>query len=464
MNASVARRRRVHRRPARRGPRRIGLLAGLACAVSAAAQGVLTYRLDHVHLTYERQATVTRDAETPQHVVDQIEILDLGSQAGRRLLLLSVTRQVGREPAPVQAAVLEIDRYGRRRVPEAVRTQLGPLEPALELLPILPTGAQKLTTWRTPLDLYQRRWSCVNRGTDARYGNRLRVDFSVEEASGIDAALGRERTGSFWLDPAERRVVRLETTTSDRALGTRAESVSTLREAATHSPAWCRRRADEARAFLRALTHEERLLQQLVMEPDSLEAVRKQLERLWAGYQSDVDAGARSPFLAVADARRRHWRVEAAALAGRAALGRRWLGRPAIPWTLQDATGETCTSEALRHGIVIECFWDGESVWGLRALDSFRRLGRGLPPALFTQIAYNMDLDLPRATEVIQLAGGKQPHLVGAPLLEADPLPELPLVRVLDRDGVIRGVWIGWDPDYGAARELAIKLSGWGGR
>jgi hypothetical protein len=114
--------------------------------------------------------------------------------------------------------------------------------------------------------------------------------------------------------------------------------------------------------------------------------------------------------------------------------------------------------------VVIECFWSGESVWGLRALDSFQRLGHGLPPELFTQIQYNTDVDLPRALEAIRIAGAVQPHVIGAPLLNADPLPKIPLVRVLDRDGVIRGIWIGWEPDYAAARELAIKLSGWGGR
>ena len=443
---------------------RFGFFIGLACAASASAQGIPTYRLDRAHLTYERQATATRDVEPPRHTTEQIEILSLDVHEGRHLLLLSVAQHAGGQIVPTHAAVIEIDAYGRRHVPEVARTQLGPLEPVLELLPVLPTGAQDFTAWRTPLDLYQRRWSCVNRGADARYGHHFRVDYSVEEATGIDAALGRERTGNYWFDPVGGRVVRLETTIADRALGTHVKSVSTLRAFTTHSPGWCRRRAEEAQAFLRALAQEERLLQQLVTEPTTRDAVQEQLQRVWLGFRSDVEDGVGSPFRVAADARRRHWRTATATLTARAELGQRWMGQPVIPWTLQDASGQTLISEARRRGVVIECFWSGESAWGLRALDSFQRLGRGLPPELFTQIHYNTDFDLPRAVEVIRLATRAQPHIVGAPLLDADPLPEVPLVRVLDRGGVIRGAWIGWDPDYAAARALAIKLSGWGGR
>jgi hypothetical protein len=122
------------------------------------------------------------------------------------------------------------------------------------------------------------------------------------------------------------------------------------------------------------------------------------------------------------------------------------------------------TCESVRHGYVIECFWSGESAWGPRALEPIRQLRKALPAELFTVLCYNMDQDLPRAQEVLARCGADLPQIVGGPLLEVEILPESPLVRVLDREGVIRGIWVGWQPEYAAARELAIKLSGWGGR
>ncbi len=110
--------------------------------------------------------------------------------------------------------------------------------------------------------------------------------------------------------------------------------------------------------------------------------------------------------------------------------------------------------------VVIECFWSGESVWGLRVLEPMRRLLAELPPQRVRLICYNMDREVERAREVIQRCGGGLTQILGGPLLEVETLPELPVVRVLDGGGIVRDVWIGWQPSYDAARDLAFQLAG----
>ena len=56
--------------------------------------------------------------------------------------------------------------------------------------------------------------------------------------------------------------------------------------------------------------------------------------------------------------------------------------------------------------------------------------------------------------------GGGLTTVLAGPLRSAEPLPELPIVRVLDQRGIVRGIWIGWQPEYAAARELAVELAG----
>ncbi len=431
-----------------------------ACGAMATAQSQLRYRFEvGQQYLYERQEVVAASggAAPGAQSIAQIRAWCLRREGPEMLLLIELARRSRERFEPACGALLYLDESGRRRIPDESATRLGPLDPALDVLPMLPLTAQPARAWTTPHDLYGRQWRCADRGPDGVTGH-VRVDFIEEDSSGVADVLGQSRTGRFRFDPVAGHVTRLEIVAWDEPAKAQTAALTTLRQTASHTPGWTARRADEADRFLRTLRHEDRLLAELLSRPDDCAQILVQLDRLWAAFASEIEGQAGSPFAALVDARRLQLGADADTLRARAAVAGRWLHQPARRWTLQDAGGRTVVSEVLRQGAVIECFWSAESLWGLRALRSLDYLPRapGAPP--LRVISYNMDFNIAVARRAIERCGGGWTHILGGPLQDVEELPEFPVVRVLDERGVVRGIWIGWEPTYAAAAEMAREL------
>ena len=108
---------------------------------------------------------------------------------------------------------------------------------------------------------------------------------------------------------------------------------------------------------------------------------------------------------------------------------------------------------------MIECFWASKDAWGLRALESLRRLPVARPPNPVRVMCYCMDEDVSAAKAAIEQCGEGLSHVLAGPLQYAEPLPVLPIVRVIDQHGVVREAWLGWRPDYDAVLEAARVLA-----
>lgn len=440
----------------------LGMLLALSITGPAAADRPLKYRFAvGDHLVYERRAVVRRldDQQPVTTRVDQVQVWCLQREASEVLLLVQSLGSVEGRTEPAQGALLYMDETGRRGWPEEMLPRLGPLEPAIGLLPVLPLSIQSEDDWLGPPDLYGRQWRCGSRGPDDQQRGQLRVEFREEDPTHVLELLSQTRSGCFWFDASAGRVTRLESEERDDRARTQTRVVAVLRQTLTHTPQWAARRTDEARGFLRALRHEDRGLGEIVARPDELPRTLQQLDRLWSALKSDMDARAASPFIGLAEGRRQQIRVDADRFRAQAELGRRWLNQPAGHWSLQDLAGQTVTSEATRQGVVIECFWSAESVWGLRMLESVRRLQneRGVQPLRI--ICYNIDFDVQLARQAIERCGSGLTHILGGPLQDVERLPESPVLRVVDAAGIVRGIWVGWQWAYTDARDLARKLA-----
>ena len=445
----------------------IALALLFALAGPAAAQQALQYRFEPgEELVYERQVLVTAlGASHPlNRITDEVQVWCLQRDSGATLILLVLTRQVDGRAEPARAVLLYVDESGRRRLPAETVSRLGAVDPALDLLPMLPLPVQSLATWSTPSDLFERQWRCVGAAPDNSRQGHLRIDFLVEDTSGVADVLGQSRVGRFWFDPVAGYVSRFEAEEQDAGAQTQTRVVAVLRQVPRNSAEWAARRTDEAQRLLRTLRHEDRLLADIVLRPAELPHTLQQLDRLWTTFASDVDARAGTPFAMVADARRQQLRADADTLRARAALGQRWLNTPARTWSLQDPAGQTRTSESTRRGVVIECFWSSESIWGLRVLHPLSRWRRTPGDPSVPLLCYNMDYNLAVAQRAVARCGAGLAQILGGPLQDVEELPEFPVVRVVDQHGIIRGVWIGWDPNYAAARELARQLAVEAGR
>jgi len=444
---------------------RAGRLAGvvlLAMTAAAAAEPALRYRLEPgTCLVYEHRATVFAGSDTEAGTTrtSEVQVWCLQRSGSGVLLLVVLAPPVEGQAAPARSALLYVDENGRRRLPEGTITRLGAVDPALDILPMLPLTTAHLGAWTTPEDVFARRWRCTSRGPDPAQPDYEQVAFELDDPAGVMEVLGQARSGQFWFDREAGHVVRCAAETRDEQAGTRTHTSTTLRRRATRSATWAARRAEEAERYLRTLRHEDRLLGEVTNRPAELTRTLQQLDQLWATFAADVDGRAGSPFAQIAESRRQQLRADAGVLRARAALALRWLNQPARTWSLQDASGTAMTSERVRRGVVIECFWSASTPDGLRVLEPLRRWTTEPGHPVVPVLCYNMDFNLAVARRAIERCGSGLTQIIGGPLQDVEGLREFPVIRVVDGAGLGRGVWVGWDTTYAAARALAQRLA-----
>jgi hypothetical protein len=446
--------------------RRRGVLAAavslLACWTAdwAAAQQPLRYDLPPGRrLEYNlRTAIYALDSNEPRGgSLEQIEFWSLAKREERLTILAErVAMSVGRTEPTVGGVFWINADNGRRELPPPTRARIASIEGIFDLLPALPLPIEAHGFWATPRDEFGQFWRCRQAPAE---GEITAVDFDAEFFQSTVALLGRERSGRFWFDPRLGCVTRFESKQQDKARNTRITVEATLRAVGTEPPSWIQRSGRETDQFLRTLEREDLLEHEICTRPGELTRTLEQMDRTWAALRADLDLRGGSPFLRLVDGRRRQLRGQADMYRARAALAARWLNRPARPWSLQDPDGRTIASETLRRGVVIEVFWSAVDEWGPRTLEAIRALrpapGRPAVPVL----AYNADQNAVLARQAIALYGQGVTNLLAATLLDIEHVPELPIVRVLDRAGVVRGLWIGWQPDFSEVMRTAERLA-----
>jgi len=436
---------------------RVALLSAAltALAAAAAAQRPLEYRLEPgAYREYGRTVTRVRTGGTAPLVTRETVRVWAVARTGDEVLLLVAVGRAADDPAgPASGLVLHVDASGRRRIAAEALVLWPNLAPAFDALPVVPLRVEPERRWDSPPDPLGLRWRCIGHGPDPAQDGATRVEFSVEDTTCGAELLPESRSGRFWFDAARGGLLVLDAEADD-GRGPRTRVHVQLVRVASESAAWAERRAEEATRFLRTLRSEARLRDALVREPATRDRTLAELDRLWSTFVSDVEQG-RSPFVEIAENRRRELRADAERWRSRAALAERWLGRPAPPWSLQDAAGQTVTSEALRTGIVLEYFWTARTRFGWLALDDLRRAGPELREPPVRVLCYQMDGDASRAPAAVAACGRGLTHVLGAPLQFVDPLPDEPVLRLLDRDGRVAALWVGWPLDVAGACEAA---------
>ncbi len=437
----------------------LGLAAANASS-AAGAQRTLEYRFaPGAYREYGR--TVTRvpvGGGAPLVTRETIRVWALARVGDETLILVAVARGADDPAGPASGLVLHIDSSGRRRIAPETLVLWPNLAPAFDALPELPLRVEPERRWDGPPDPLGLRWRCVAYGADPAQGGATRVEFLVEDTTCGAPLLPETRTGRYWFDPARGGLLVLDAEADD-GRGTRTRVRVELVRVARETANWAARRAEEAARFLRTLRSEARLRDTLVQTPAASERTLTELERLWSAFVSDVEEG-RSPFVDVAENRRRELRAGAARWRSRAALAERWLGKRAPAWSLQDAAGRTVTSETLRTGVVLEYFWSAGTRLGWLGLDDLRRALPNLREPPVPVLCYEMDLDAGRAAAAVAACGHGLTHLLGAPLQFVDPVPDEPVLRLLDRDGRVTAVWVGWPLDFASACEAARAAAG----
>ncbi len=427
----------------------ICLLASLLPAIPPAAGQALRYDLAvGDRLAYERRVQVTPlEGDSPlQRDAEQLQIWCLASEKNEKLVLADIVRIVDQHAGPTRGALFHLDPRGRRRFCTEILARISELDPIFELIPILPPALEAGPAWLTEPDHFGRRRRCTRADEDASAHGLVRVDFVLEDPTGVAAACGVTQRGSYWFDPQAGIVVRVEFERRDRAAKQRVLSVTRLHTRLKQQPFWCTQRIQEADRFLRTLRLEDRLLHQITTEPDQIERILPRIERLWSELALETAREPQSPFHRLARARQAAFVQEAGRYRERAELAGQWLGKSAAHWSLQTPEDETIRSEAVRDRVVIEYFWSADSLCSLRSFEILRDLQHQLPVEKFRIVCLNIDADLETGRRAARLCGAGLTHVLAGPPAGGEPPRELPVFRVLDRDSTVVGVYFGWQP------------------
>lgn len=425
------------------------LATALSPATAVSAGPPLRYHLEAGdQLVYERRVQVAalEGPSAPQRYTQQIQLWCLGSDWRETLLLADLVRVVDGRAGPTRGALFHADPRGRRRFPDEVLARVAGLDPIFELIPIMPPTLEAGPTWLTQPDRFGRRWRCTRAASDPPAAGPVRVDFVLEDPTGVAEVRGATGRGSYWFDPQAGVVVRVESEQHDRSTQQRVLVATRLHTRLKHEPYWCQQRVKEADRYLRTLRLEDRLLDQVTREPDRTEQILRQIDRLWSGLLLEMPPERKSPFRRLAQAQLTLLAEKTDSYRERAEHAGQWLGKSAAHWSLQTPDGETIRSETLRDRIVVECFWSADSLWSLRSFETLRQVQERLAAEDFRVVCLNIDADAAGSRQAARLCGAGLTHLLAGPPVGGQPPGELPVFRILDPDSKILGVYFGWQP------------------
>lgn len=434
----------------------------LAITGAAATASDLRYALQPGDLfVYEHRAVSDPPGVPAESVASgagfqntRVRVWCLGSRGDRLRMLVDWHRvAAGNLPALHGAILLEMDAAGRYTVTPELAARLEPDAHLLEVLPPLPIAGGLTTAWGAAMDVrgYEYRYE---RAREVTAPEATQINFSMTESTcGPGGTVGggqfawdgqKAISGTSWLTEGTGTTTRH----TWRLIGTRRQT-----------PAWAERRQREADRLLQTWRSEDRLLRELLTQPEQRATTFAQLDRIWAAFGSDTDAADGSPLAELASARRSALYREQNTIVRDAGLVQRWTGTPVRPWTLPDLAGKARTSEELRRGVVLEICWD-EGRASRRALAALGALRERDVQVL----GYAVHRDPQQMQPTAAQCAPDLEQIWARPLLWADGLTDAdlhrlaPLVRVVDRNGRIRGVWFCWRPDQDGPLRLAREL------
>ncbi|QOJ13538.1 MAG: hypothetical protein HRU75_02290 [Planctomycetia bacterium] len=438
----------------------------LTIASTGHAADLLRYRFETGDwLTYDRRVTAVHDAErtagraTPAAPTERIDLWCLDSRFGEFQILLShTTEDAG--GAVSRGVLLRVDARGLPTGANEMARSAADLDFLFDVLPILQSPLDDRSAWRTTAVPGRLALDCrIAERTDAPGGggatsDRIRIEF--QSANSGPAAPGRSaRRGVFEFDAARGQIERAAGTFTS-ADGATGETQVTLRRRMRHDAGWCALRIEEAESFLRATRRQEALLDEIVGGTLRVEDAVAENSRLWAALRRDLAARGQSPFDAIAATRARRMRDAAGTLQRLRGYADAQRGRPASGWSLQDAEGRTHDSATARRGWTLECFWSMHQPVSAQMPEALIRTRAELvaaaaatpgqrPPAI-TLIGLNIDPELEPAARAMRAAPSGMLHVHADSLAALAPPPELPCTRLIDPDGVVRGMYFGWRP------------------
>ena len=368
----------------------------------------------------------------------------LKQRGDRARLLVDLIRLDGSRIGETLGGPVDIAESGARTWPDEMQPRCAPLLDALDVLPIVLHDFERGPNWTTAADELGRQMK-YDITPPANASTLQQVRFERIDPTGASQVSGATASGVFWFDLDARRVTRVESESVDPARGVRVLARSELFTVKQQDAEWCARRAEDCDRLMRAMRGEDRLLRAICGNA-AAPRTWSDLSRIWSESIAELSIDAESPLPRLAGGWKARVESRVPELRHWAALASRWQSQPAPQWSLQDASGATVRSETLRDRPNLELFWGSASVDSLHMLETARRLRLAIPEASLRIVCVNIDNDLAAARAAATQAGVGLTHVFGGGPLLGEAASLVPVVRLIGRNGLVDGVWIGWEP------------------
>jgi hypothetical protein len=409
------------------------LLLPLTCGPFATAPRYVLRAGERID--YRRSVTLDTDNAIPFEETIQLYVLE-STPVDAHLLAIRI-----RDGAPTGALQFRVSDRGHFTLPEETRNRADSANDLFELFPSLAPALDNQDAWIGQPDLF----GCVLRQRrTAADASSLQIRFTVDDPTGVSGFVGDRAEGVYWIDTAAGLMTRWEMTRINPRQNRRATIRCDLVGRESVGSAWLDKRRAELERFIRTQRIEDGLLEEVETQPARVEGTIRRIEHTWGEYLAQPPRDPDSPLRRVAEVCEHRSAALAPGLRERAALAAQWLGAPAAHWSLQNTAGETITSESVRKGVTVECFWSAASTPSLRmfsVLEGLRDERLPDPPSI---VFINLDSDVVAARRAAAACARDLLSVFSGPPMEGEMPATLPIVRILDASGRVRRVHVGW--------------------
>jgi peroxiredoxin len=304
-----------------------------------------------------------------------------------------------------------------------------------------------------PIDINQQQngWETVDQITDTVRTSRLQkskephqVAIDVQQETPLDVIYDSTRRSLAHFDRNRGLVAQIETETSQGwgAIGKGSVLVE-LKSVVTKDIAWCDALLRDAEFYFDTAARYDKLLKRAEREPENVDSLLNEAGALLATAREKISAN-----VVLDELNHKLQRHESAAKSAREESDRRSqiVGQPAPDWEAADFDGRQHSLAQYRGKVLVLDFWYRGCGWCIREMPQVKEIAASFANQPVAVLGMNTDQKEEDARFVMDKMGLNYPTLKARELPEKLNVTGFPTTIVIDQDGIVRDIHVGYSP------------------
>ncbi|HUY93550.1 MAG TPA: TlpA disulfide reductase family protein [Pirellulales bacterium] len=307
-------------------------------------------------------------------------------------------------------------------------------------------------------------WEAINPTTQVHYRYRLvpqddkESDLLVATAtreSVIDEIFASTSKSTFYFNRERGIVERVETQDSQSFLVVGKGSGETeLDDVSEFEVEWCRQLSDEVDSYLAADEQYQKLMRQAERDADNTDIL---LVRAAHVLQTALEEATLPIVKEQFQQQLADHKVTAAVISRNARDRADLIGQPSPLWQAQDLNGHRHSLKDYKGKVVVLDFWNRGCGWCMRTIPQVKQVAEQFLGRQVVVLGMNTDRDEKDARLVIAKLKLSYPILKAGALPAKYMIPGFPTLLVIDQQGVVRDMYVGYSPTLGKDVSATIE-------